>query len=296
MPLSQFDNSTCYAVPLSHDCTIWIIENDPLEKLLLNRNLIGLDFTRTCQQCSEIFFGHLTPELNDCHDDLAELLILSKGIFYWLHNAYEKTFTKNLELNLIATKRMNVSASNIAISVPYCDISSKKRNLVIADTIATGSTICAALDHYLKYAELEHVFVLSFAGSIVGTRAIALFCEKKEIKVTFLYGLAAFGLADNGFDLSFLDPHTICNVRYTQKAKGLFGNKPVSAVGWDFGSQAQSVSKYKSLCWIEEQYWNVSQYNCFSEKMKPNSCSDVMREKDAFISRQDIVEKLDFDL
>jgi hypothetical protein len=264
----------------------YIMSNSALERILFNRSLIGLDFTSACQEASEAFLGHFFSEITSWGDDVAELVILSKGIYYWLHNAFEARLQKNLEANFIVTKRAAVAGASINIDVPYCDFSVPVNNLIVADTIASGATMVAALRHYCRFHPLRRILVFSMAGSVSGGRVISSFCREHDIELTIVYGLAAFGLASNGFDLSFLHPDTICpNQEYIRRARELYEGKPVSAVGWDFGSQAQAIHKYRMLCWIEAEYWGLQHSELFKVKESVTDLGLVQREKAAYADR-----------
>jgi hypothetical protein len=267
------------------------MSNAALERVLFDRNLIGLDFTQACQEASEAFIEHFSPEFISFGDDVAELVILSKGIYYWMHNAFAAQLGRNLETNFIVTKRSAVSGTSVNIDVPYCDFSVPVQNLVIADTIASGATMVAVLRHYSNFHHLRRVIVFSIAGSATGGRALAAFCREREIGLTIVYGLAAFGLAANGFDLSFLHPDTICpNQQYVRRARDLYEGKPVSAVGWDFGSQAQAIRKYKMLCWIEAEYWGLQHSSLFRVKERVTDLRLVEKEKSAYADRIQILD------
>jgi hypothetical protein len=236
----------------------YIIENEYLEKILFNRGLIGLDFAKSCFAASCCFVNHFRDEFNDI-DNIAELMILSKGFYYRLSDAFMEVLGKNLQINFIATKRKKVDADKASIEIPYSDLSVKADTLIIGDTVASGSTICAAIDFYTQTNNCSRVFIYSIAGSLVGGKVISQFCHKKGIELHIIYSLALFGLAENGFDLSFLHPDTITKNIYKERGLNAFEGKPISAVGLDFGSQSQSLKKYKNLCYLEKKYWNVNE-------------------------------------
>ncbi len=264
----------------------YVMSNPSLEQLLFDRNIVGLEFAGLCQRASEAFLRHFANELKALYGDIAELIVLSKGIYYWMHNAYAAVMSENLEANLIATKRISVSGTTVKIDVPYCDFSAPASNLILADTIASGATVVAALEKYKEFHNVQRIFVFSIAGSCIGGRHIAAFCRSNHIACTLVYSLAAFGLAENGFDLSFLHPETICpNQDYLIRAERLFDGKPVSAVGWDFGSQAQSIKKYKMLCKIESDYWGLEDSTAFRQKADHIDPSLVSKERAAYKDR-----------
>jgi hypothetical protein len=129
------------------------IINDPhLESILFNRNLMGLEFTQACEGASAAFLEHFRPEIEPLiADGIAELMLMSKGLYYWMHNAFARVFHQNLEINFAATRRAEVSSSAVRIEIPYSNFDSPAQNLILGDTIASGATICAALSLYLQH-------------------------------------------------------------------------------------------------------------------------------------------------
>ena len=135
---------------------------------------------------------------------------------------------------------------------------------------------------YLRHHDLDRLYVLSYAGALDGARRIAAFCGERGVEVTFLYGLAAFGLAGNGFDLSFLHPATITREEYRQRAAQQFGGRAVSAVGWDFGAQSMAPRKYRELCWVEADHWGLRGAPCFRIAEKPRDLTVLDHERSAW--------------
>lgn len=280
MPKLNTKESILKSVNFLEKIDCYLVENHPLEELLFNRGLIGFDFTDVCYKASIKFIEHLYEELAAV-DDISELMILSKGFYYKLHQAYSTVFKKNLQVNFIATKRNIDKYGNMNIDIPYSDISAKTSNVIIGDTIASGATICKVISHYLQYKQIENLYIVSYCGSKIGAIKISEFCEKKKIKLILLYGLAAFGLAENGFDLSFLHSDTITNQKYIDRAKKYYHGYPVSAVGVDFGTQSQSLKKYANLCSLEREYWNLGD-DVFPFYDNDIDISLVEKEKSAF--------------
>jgi hypothetical protein len=283
MPHYRISGSSLEKVTGSGDLNAFIISNPHLEAILLNRNLIGLDFTKQCQSSTEAFLEHFRPEITPyIQTGVAELMLLSKGLYYWMHNAFAEVFGENLEINFAATTRAELCGGSVRIEVPYINFDSPAETLIIGDTIASGATICEALSRYLQHWRLKRVFLFTIAGSIVGGQAISNFCSSHGIDLTLAYGLAAFGLGSNGFDLSFLHPETITSDDYREQARRLFDGKPISAAGWDFGTQAQAVKKYRMLSWIEADKWGLLRSAVFSEKEPPGNSTLVEKEKSAY--------------
>lgn len=282
MPHYNLPDSSLERVSIPNLDNAFIISNQHLESILFNRNLIGLEFTNACENASTAFLGHFSPEVEPLiSEGIAELMLMSKGLYYWMHNAFERVFLKNLEINFAATQRVEVTTNAARIEVPYFNFDSPAQNLIIGDTIASGATICAALARYLKYSALRRLFIFAIAGSVVGAQAISKFCKSNEIELTLAYGLAAFGLGSNGFDLSFLHPDTITDNKYLDRARIVYKDKPISAVGWDFGTQAQAIHKYKMLCWLESEYWSIENDDIFLLKEQPIDLRLIEKERAA---------------
>lgn len=259
---------------------MYLVHNSALEDLLFNRNLIGTEFRRSCLAASRHFIGHLADECSS--GDVAELMILSKGMVYQLAEAFFQEIGSNLPTNLLATSRVAVTGDSADVEVSYASLEAPADTLLIGDTIASGATVIAALSRYLDEHPLSRIYILSYAGTLVGARRIAEFCRERDVQPVFLYGLAAFGLGDNGFDLSFLHPETISRPSYIERAAEQFSGKPVSAVGWDFGSQCTAPGKYRALCWAEAELWGLHHDDCFALAEKPEDWSVLAHERAAY--------------
>lgn len=286
MPNHTCDQSSLDRVDIPGIDSVFILRNPDLERILFNRSLVGLDFTKACESTSVSFLRHFEPEIRSVMNDLAELILLSKGLYYWLHNAFAEVFLENLQTNFIATQRINVEGGSADIIIPYSNLDVPANNLIIGDTIASGATIKTALSLYQKHHALRKVFVFSMVGSVIGGQAIAAYCKSRGIELTLVYGLAAFGLGKNGFDLSFLHPETVTRDEYRERAARMFGGHPVSAAGWDFGSQAQAIRKYGMLCWLEAQQHGLQESEVFRTKEPPIDGRLIRKERFAY--QQDI--------
>lgn len=253
--IEMLSDSFAYKVNLDSTTKCWIIENLPAEQLLFNRGLIGKDFSEICYEESSLMLKHIEDQLD--FENLSEIIVLSKGFYYQLFTAARNTLNKNLQINFIATKRIMDMSGACNVAVSYSDFSVLSDDVIIGDTIVSGATICTVLSAYLEKHAIRNLFILSYCGSVVGGILINHFCKKHNINLTIIYSLAAFGLASNGFDLSFLHPDTITAKKYIERAEKYYHGKAVSAVGVDFGSQSQCVEKYMNLCSLEKDYWDL---------------------------------------
>jgi hypothetical protein len=260
---------------------LWIVQNPELERLLFDRNLIGIQFGEVCREASTRLLLHLQDEL-ESEESVAELLILSKGMAFQVSAAYASVFGDALPVNLVATQRQAVSARDATIVTSYSRVETPAEALVVADIVASGATMCSALETYTRKYRLKTLFLLSFAGTIVGAQRIRAYCAERNIRLRLLYGLAAFGLGDDGFDLSFLHPETVCEDEYRRRASLQFGGRPVSAVGWDFGAQLLAPGKYRELCWMEAEYWGLHGHPALSLEREPRDLARLAGEAAAF--------------
>jgi hypothetical protein len=262
-------------------CTaLHIVDNEPLRRLLFDRNLVGLPFRKACMDASRFFVRHLADEVDK--EDVAELIILSKGLVYQLGAAFATELHRNLPVNLVATTRVAVTSDDAEVEVSYSRFDAGGSTLVIGDTIASGATVVAALDAYRRSHDLCELFVFSYAGATLGAQRIQNYCDDHSIRCTLLFGLASFGLGSNGFDLSFVHPDTITKDIHRARAREQFDGKPVSAVGWDFGSQAMSPRKYSELCWIEAEVHGLHGAASLALQRKPADFSALSGEVGAF--------------
>lgn len=258
------------------ETSVYVVENAALERLLFDRNVIGADFQRACLAATKEFLRHLADELSA--GDTAELVILSKGLAYQVANASLSALDLSLPLNFIATRRAAVSDGDVKIEVEYARTDTSASTVVIGDTVASGETIVAALTALLDAQPVRRLVLMSFAGAGVGAGRIAGFCADNGIELICLFGLAAFGLGSNGFDLSFVDSRTVCNERYRERAALQFDGRPVSAVGWDFGSQWFAPEKYRHLCWLEAEKWDLHGHPSLALELEPESMTHLSAE------------------
>lgn len=258
---------------------VYIAENAELESLLFDRNIVGEEFGRRCLASTASFLNHFADELQT--HDYSELVILSKGVCYQVLRAYEELYHRSIGVNFVATQRKKVTSDDALIDVSYLRVDAPSSNLIVADTVASGASVVAAVNAYSQLHDVSRLLILSYAGATKGAERIVEFCRSRDIEVTIVFGLASFGLADNGFDLSFLHPETVTATRYVERAARQFDSRPVSAVGWDFGSQWIAVEKYRNLCWLEATKWDMVGHPAFALAAEPATMDRVQAELSA---------------
>lgn len=284
MPTDEVNKSLLRAIRLEGVENAFIASNSWLEDLLFDRSSVGTAFSQQCFLSSKAMISHFSDELT-YSEEIAELILLSKGAQYRLGEAMEGALGYRPQTNFLATSRKEVAGTEVTVEIDYASLDAPAKTLVIGDTIASGATVCAALDCYMRHHQLERVLLLSLAGSGVGATRIGHFCAERGVSLTMVFGLAVFGLAENGFDLAFLNPKTICAEEYRSRATQVFSGLPISAVGWDFGSQVQAVEKYRALCWIEAKYWGLEGSDLFAVAKQPTDAYQIAREYPAYRDR-----------
>jgi len=278
----EVPDSSARMVRLDRDTEVCIVENRPLEELLFNRSLVGVRFRQACLMSTQLFLRHMAEELTSW--PVSELMILSKGLAYQLGEAFARETERNLPTNVVATTRVGVEGETAKVDVPYARFDAGGERIIVGDTVASGSTLIAVLDEYRLHHELSQVYLISYAGSASGAKAVMKYCRARQIGLLIMYGLAAFGLGENGFDLSFLHPDTVTSAKYVERARAMYDGRQVSAVGWDFGSQMMAPDKYKKLSWVESRVLGIDE-ETFGGVMPVSSGEELWREKDAFKMR-----------
>jgi len=228
------------AIPGLPDET-YIMEDRAVERVLFGRELVGAEFARVCLEASLGCCRLLAPRLDV--PDIAELLILNGGRYYGLATAYERVFGRSLPVDeLKATRRQDPDGAWVA-DISYRRYAHKPRTLLIGDTVATGVSARVALVDYFAYHTPAELIFFTICGAIIGARLITAACAERGVRLTLVFGVAAFGLADNGTDLPFLHPDTRTAPRYLERARAVYGGQPVCAIG-DWGERGEDPAAY----------------------------------------------------
>jgi uracil phosphoribosyltransferase len=151
---------------------------------------------------------------------VAELVLLSGGLYYQLNSAFKKKFGLALPQCFIGIKRQRIEGMEggfIAVAT-YENFESLPDNasIIIGDTIATGATIQKSIYHLLdelherKYT-LKNLVICSLACSVTGAQIIGEAAEKvvaefPRAKVHLIVAEELFHLMPDGTDMRFLHP------------------------------------------------------------------------------------------
>jgi hypothetical protein len=82
------------------------------------------------------------------------------------------------------------------------------------------------------------------------------------LEVTFTHGLAAFGMAAQGWqlpdtDLPWLHPDTVTAARHRQRAEAALRGQPVCAIG-DWGLRCKNPRAYLQEWQAEAAFWGLT--------------------------------------
>jgi len=233
----------------------YILESRPVERLLFGRELVGQEFARECLLASLDFCRLLAPRLDT--RDVAELLILNGGRYYGLASAYSQVFGRPLPVNEVKATRRCTADGTWAADISYRHYVHAAGTLLIGDTVATGVSARVALEDFFTFHLPREVVFFTICGGIPGGRVIAETCARHGVALTLVFGVAAFGLAENGTDLPFLHPETVTDPRYLERARVVYGGKPVCAIG-DWGERGEDPATYLAT-WAEtKRAWGLA--------------------------------------
>ena len=232
----------------------FVLESPAVERLLFGRELVADAFAHECLLASTDFCRMLGARLDT--DDVSELLILNGGRYYGLAAAYGRVFGRPLAVNELKATRGCDDAGAWHADISYRHYAYKSRTLLIGDTVATGISAQVALEDYFSYHVPEEIVFFTICGGIPGARVIAETCKRHGVRLTLVFGLAAFGLADNGTDLPFLHPDTVTAPRYLARAVEVYGGKQVCAIG-DWGERGEDPAAYLANWDATKRQWGL---------------------------------------
>jgi uracil phosphoribosyltransferase len=192
---------------------------------------------------------------------VAELVLLSGGLYYQLNTAFKKKFGLALPQCFIGIKRQHIEGMEggfIAVATyQNFDSLTDKANIIIGDTIATGATIQKSIYHLLdamherKYA-LKNLVICSLACSVTGAEIIREAAEKvvaefPRAKVHLLVAEGLFHLMPNGTDMRFLRPETVMPDETRERILRNYGEylgREMKCAVFDWGTRCKNPMRH----------------------------------------------------
>ena len=242
----------------------FILESSSLESFLFDREVVGIPLLNAARAATQDWLTALrdrellSAEAANC----AGLTILTGALYYGLQTAWQSVFGSLLPENFIGIKRHLDERDRWRADWQYVSFEAPCKTIFICDTVASGVSVSEGLKvfaHWGKEHGLQQVHFFSACGSQVGGRRILQTCESLGLRATFTHGLAAFGLAEKGWqlpdtDLPWLHPDTVTNPEHMERARVAFHCKPICAIG-DWGMRCKNPKQYLREWEEEKAYW-----------------------------------------
>jgi len=245
----------------------YILESPALEAFLFDRTVVGVPLLNAARDATTHWLAALWDNgLLTAGDDAAGLTVLTGGLYYGLQPAWQTVFGSLLPENFIGIRRRLDERSRWMADNPYSSFEAPCRTVLVGDTVASGASAAQALRVFGDWGRergLEQVHFFSACGSRAGARRICQTCAELGLNVTFTHGLAAFGLATQGWqlpdtDLPWLHPDTVTDLRHLRRAETAFRGKPVCAIG-DWGLRCKNPAAYLHEWQAEAAYWHLAE-------------------------------------
>lgn len=247
------------------DTDTYVLETPALESFLFDRTVVGIPLLNAAREATVHWLAALRDHtLLDSAEQVAGLTILTGGLYYGLQPAWQTVFGTLLPENFIGVKRHLDQRNQWLADYHYVSFEAPCETVLIGDTVASGASVIQGLNAFADWAKprgLRKVHFFSACGSRVGGQRIRAACNALGIDCTFTHGLAAFGMAEKGWqlpdtDLPWLHPDTVTQPHYLQRAQAAFKGKQVCAIG-DWGMRCKNPKAYLQEWQEEAAYWQI---------------------------------------
>jgi hypothetical protein len=219
-----------------------IVEQEEAYSILLNPLLVGEKLRQATMKSMRTIISSMEKPKNPL-----ELVILSGGIYYQLQDAFYDVFGQDIPRILLGAKRECRNSGWVA-DINYRNLEAwiEDPTIMIADTIATGCTIIAVLEHLKSIKDFKRLVISGFAISRKGAEVIEEFCRKEGIKVKFYVGGGLLGLAENGTDMPIIHPESVICEALRKEAIKAYGEDMAGKVCaiWDWGRRNQAFQQH----------------------------------------------------
>ncbi|MCX8197323.1 MAG: hypothetical protein N3G80_03345 [Candidatus Micrarchaeota archaeon] len=238
----------------------FIICSEAARQVLYSPHIVGARLQDAMEKNAEIFAKiaakHVlagVPKKNIC-----ELVFLSGGLYYFLNSGFKRIFGSALQQCFIGIQRQRIEGTEgqfrAIAGYENFEALPEKANVIIGDTVATGSTLIKGIQLLLDAAEvkgasLESITVFSLASSSDGVRRFArlakshILPQHPSCKLSFYACEMLFHLMPDGTDLRFLMPSSVMPPESMQEAKRRYGNylaKNMRCAVFDWGTRCKN--------------------------------------------------------
>lgn len=225
-----------------------VIETPKSYQVLLDPLLVGKQLREKTKESMVEILSHMEEPKNPL-----EFAIHTGGPYYQLQDAYYEVFGKNLPRISVGAKRHNNNGTwEVDVSYKNFEALNDNPTILVADTIATGSSMVTTLEYLLKYFEhnkysLGEIIVPGFAVARVGAEKISKFCEDRGIDAKFIIGGGLVGLAENGTDMPIIHQYShVCDNLKTDALKTYGSLAREICCIFDWGKRNQAFKQHLS--------------------------------------------------
>ncbi len=193
---------------------------------------------------------------------ICELVFLSGGLFYFLSHGFKETHSFAIPQCFIGIQRQRVEGREgdfRAISgYENFEALPDNANVIIGDTVATGSTLVKGIQLLLDAAEakgtsIRSISAITLAGSFAGAKKLAALArnhihpQHPGCRVSFFACEALFHLMPDGTDLRFLMPDTVMPEESRKEAFSRYGEclgKNMKCAVFDWGTRCKNPAAH----------------------------------------------------
>ncbi len=192
---------------------------------------------------------------------VAELVLLSGGLYYQLNAGFKKKFKIALPQCFIGIKRRRVEGTEggfIALAT-YENFESlpESANIIIGDTVATGATMQKSLYRLLdamheRKLRLKNIVICSLACSVTGAEIIKEAGEKVAAefpgaKIHLIAAEELFHLMPNGTDMRFLHQEAVMPDETKERVLKKYGRylgREMKCAVFDWGTRCKNPARH----------------------------------------------------
>lgn len=242
----------------------YIICSDQTREVIYSPHMAGKRLQDAMERNSGLFakilHKHAIPGAQK--GSICEMVLLSGGLYYHLNTGFKRQFNFSLPQCFIGIQRQRVEGreGEFRANASYGNFESlpDHANVIIADTVATGSTLLKAIQLLLDTAEergttIDSITVLALAGSAAGGRKLSALAKKHiwrenpSCRVSYFCCEMLFHLMPDGTDMRFLMPDSIMPSESRQEAIARYGeylSENMKCAVFDWGTRCKNPSAH----------------------------------------------------
>jgi len=237
-----------------------IICSESARQVLYSPHIAGKRLQDAMEKNSGIFAAILAKHAlaGAKKGSLCELVFLSGGLYYALSCGFKKEFGFALPQCFIGIQRQRVEGKEgeFRAVAGYANFESlpDNANVIIGDTVATGSTLVKGIQLLLDEAEnrsisIASITMLTLAGSSLGAEKLArlakshIYPQHPACKVSLFACEMLFHLMPDGTDLRFLMPGSIMPEESRKEAQARYGDylaRNMKCAVFDWGTRCKN--------------------------------------------------------